>query len=237
MIVACEIRKSFGRSLALEGLSLEVAPGAGLLLLGPNGAGKTTLLRILATLARPSGGSLHVGGVDALRQPERARAMIGMVGHGSYVYEDLTAIENLRFWTAMHGHDAGETRLRAALGQVELEAVANERARTFSAGMKRRLGLARVVLGEARLLLLDEPFTGLDRQGAKWLAEFLLGFKARGGTIVLTTHSLAGALDVADRVAILASGRLLVDRPAADLSADELRRLYDALTEREGARA
>jgi len=160
-----------------------------------------------------------------------------MVGHGSYVYEDLTALENLRFWAAMHGHDAAESRLRGALSQVELEAVAGERARTFSAGMKRRLGLARVLLGQARILLLDEPFTGLDRQGSKWLTEFLQAFKVGGGTAVLATHSFGSALGVADRVGILASGRLLLDRPTADLSADELRRLYDALTDPEAARA
>lgn len=236
MIVAREIRKSFGRSVALDRVSLELGAGEGLLLLGPNGAGKTTLLRVLATLVRPTAGSLRLGEVDALREPERARALIGMVGHGSYVYEDLTAIENLRFWTAMHGQDGAEARLRAALAQVELDGVAGERARTFSAGMKRRLGLARVLLGQARLLLLDEPFTGLDRQGSKWLAEFLQAFKAGGGAIVLATHSLGSALAAADRVAILAGGRLVLDRPAADLSADELRRIYDALTDPEAAR-
>jgi heme ABC exporter ATP-binding subunit CcmA len=236
-IAARDIRKSFGRSVALDRVSLDLGPGEALVLLGPNGAGKTTLLRVLATLVRPTGGTLRLGEVDALREPERARPLIGMVGHGSYVYEDLTAIENLRFWAAMHGHDAGEPRLRGALAQVELDGVATERARTFSAGMKRRLGLARVLLGQARILLLDEPFTGLDRQGSKWLAEFLQGFKAGGGTTVLATHSFGGALGVADRVAILAGGRLLLDRPAADLAADELRRLYDALTDPEAARA
>jgi ABC-type multidrug transport system ATPase subunit len=97
--------------------------------------------------------------------------------------------------------------------------------------MKRRLGLARVVLGQARLLLLDEPFTGLDRRGRKWVNEFLLGFKAAGGAAVVATHSFGGGLGVADRVAILGSGRLLMDRPAADLSPEELHRLYESLTD------
>lgn len=236
MISASGLRKSFGQGLVLDHVSVELGAGQALVLLGPNGAGKTTLLRILATLVRPSAGSLLVGGIDALRHPERVRAVIGMVGHGSHVYEDLTALENLRFWTTMAGRDAGEARLRAALAQVELEAVASERARTFSAGMKRRLGLARVLLGEARLLLLDEPFTGLDRQGTKWLGEFLLAFKGGGGTVVLATHSFGSGLGVADRVAILASGRLALDRPAGNLSAPELHRVYDALTEGDGAR-
>lgn len=235
MISAAHLRKAYGSSVVLDDISLDLGPGQALVLLGPNGAGKTTLLRILATLIRPTAGTLQVAGVDALRQPERVRSAIGMVGHGSYVYEDLTALENLRFWTAMGGHDGSESRLRLALQHVELEAVAGDRARTFSAGMKRRLGLARVVLGPARLLLLDEPFTGLDRQGIKWLGEFLLAFKSGGGSIVLATHSFGSGLGIADRVGILAAGRLVLDRPAADLSTEELRRLYDTLTEGDGA--
>ena len=231
MITAVGLRKSFARTPVIDGVSLEVPAGTCLVLLGPNGAGKTTLLRILATLVRPSSGSLTVAGVDALRSPEAVREAIAMVAHGSYVYEDLSALENLRFWATMGGHDASDGRLRAALSQVELEAVAHERARTFSSGMKRRIGLARVALGRARLLLLDEPFTGLDRQGRKWLSEFLLAFKGGGGAVVLATHSFEGALGVADRIAILAGGRLVLDQPAADLSRDDLRRLYDDLTE------
>ena len=109
--------------------------------------------------------------------------------------------------------------------------MAGERARTFSAGMKRRLALARVTLGHPRVLLLDEPFSGLDRQGQKWLGEFLLAFKAGGGAIVLATHGFATALAVADRAVILAGGRIVLDRPAAGLGRDELHRLYDDLIE------
>jgi ABC-2 type transport system ATP-binding protein len=131
----------------------------------------------------------------------------------------------------MRGGDASPARLTFALTQVELDAVADERVRTFSAGMKRRLGLARVLLAQARLLLLDEPFTGLDRRGRKWVNEFLQAFKAGGGTAVLATHSFGGGLGVADRIAILGQGRLLLDRPAADLSPEELHRVYESLTE------
>ena len=231
MIAAQELRKTYGSTTVIDGVSFELGPGQCLALLGPNGAGKTTLLRMLATLLRPTSGSLRIGGTDALREPERARALIGMVAHGSYVYEDLTARENLRFWETMRGGDASSGRLAAALAQVELDQVAEERVRTFSAGMKRRLGLARVLLGQARLLLLDEPFTGLDRRGRKWVNEFLLGFKAAGGSAVLATHSFDGGLGVADRVAILGSGRLLLDRPAADLSPEALHRLYESVTD------
>jgi heme ABC exporter ATP-binding subunit CcmA len=235
MITARRLAKAYGPNVVLEDVSFELGAGECLALLGPNGAGKTTLLRVLATLCRPSAGHLTVAGADALTHPEAARAAIGMVAHGSYVYEDLSALENLRFWTVLGGGDASPTRLRAALAQVELDGVADERVRTFSAGMKRRLALARVVLGDARLLLLDEPFTGLDQRGRKWLHEFLMAFKAGGGAIVVATHSFASGLGIADRFAILAGGRLLVDQPCANLDWQDIRRLYDSLTEASGA--
>ena len=229
MIQAEHLRKTYGQTAVLDDVSLELGMGQGLTLLGPNGTGKTTLLRIVATLMRPTSGSLRVAGADTLKEPEAVRGAIDMVGHGSWVYEDLSALENLRFWAVMGSHDAGEARLRAALEEVELAASADRRARTFSAGMKRRLALARVLLGRARLLLLDEPFTGLDRAGRKWLGEFLLSFKARGGALVVATHSFDAGMGVADRVAILAGGRIVLDRPAAELGLEDLRRLYDEL--------
>ncbi len=231
MIVAQDLRKAYGPTLVLDGVSLTLPRGQCLALLGPNGAGKTTLLRLLATLQRPTSGALAIDGVDAVRTPDRVRPLLGVVAHGSYVYEDLTARENLRFWETLRGGDTAPARLGAALAQVELDAVADERVRTFSAGMKRRLGLARVLLARARLLLLDEPFTGLDRRGQKWVNEFLLAFKAGGGTAVVATHSLGGGLAVADRVGILAQGRLVLDRPAVELSPEALHRLYESLTE------
>jgi len=231
MIAARSLRKSFGPTTVLDGVSLCLHTSECLALLGPNGAGKTTLLRILATLARPSAGELSVAGVDAVRRPESVRALIGVVAHGSYVYEDLSAIENLRFWTVLGGGDASRGRLLDALAQVELDSFAADRVGTFSAGMKRRLALARVLLTRARLLLLDEPFTGLDQGARKWLTEFLLAFKGGGGAVVMTTHSFGSGLAVADRVAVLIGGRLMIDQACEGLSPDDLHRLYDSLTE------
>ncbi len=226
--------KAYAGRIVLRDLSLEVQSGEVVLLLGANGAGKTTLLRILATLARPSRGRAAVAGYDCVRQAEQVRARLGLVGHGSWVYDDLTAFENLRFWTTLAGRPAGPDALHAALAAVDLDRKAGDRVRTFSAGMKRRLALARLALTEARVVLLDEPFAGLDQRAAKWLEERLAGVKAAGGAVMLATHSFGRGLSAADRVAILAGGRLALDAPAAALSPDDVRRLYETHAE-EGA--
>ena len=225
------LRKAFGTHRVLDGVTLEVRSGEALALLGANGAGKTTLLRILATLARPTRGTAWVAGHDCARDPERVRPHIGLVAHGSYVYEDLTALENLRFWTGLAGLRVSRQELAAALAAVELERFAGERVRTFSAGMKRRLSLARFVLARPRVLLLDEPFAGLDQRAKKWLEEHLESFKAGGGAIVMATHSFGRELAIADRIAILAAGAIALDSPRAPLDADEIARLYRLYTE------
>ena len=225
------LRKAFARRLVLRDVTLDVAAGEVLALLGANGAGKTTLLRILATLSRPTAGTARILGFDCAREPERVRPHLGVVGHGCWAYDDLTALENLRFWTTLHGRPVGEDRLRAALAQLDLDAAAAERVRTLSAGMRRRLALARLWLGEPQVLLLDEPFAALDQRAAKWLDGYLASVKARGGAALLVTHGLARGLGVADRVAILAGGRIVLDVPASTLTAEDVRRLWEAHAE------
>ena len=167
-------------------------------LLGANGAGKTTLLRIAATLVRPTGGKIRVGGADCAREPEAARRQLGFLGHGSWLYEDLTALENLRFWATLGGLSASASALSAALATVELDRWADERVRPFSAGMKRRLSIARLLIAQPKVLLLDEPFTGLDQRGAKWLEEHLQGFKSAGGALLMSTHSFGRGFGLAE---------------------------------------
>ena len=226
-----EIRKTFGANVVLDRVDLCLDRGEVVTLLGPNGSGKTTLLKILATLLRPSSGRGRLGGFDLLSEAESIRRRVGLLAHGSYVYEDLTAEENLRFWATMAGLPADGGALRKALAAVELEAVAGERARTFSSGMKRRLALARALLGAPEVLLLDEPFAGLDQQGMKWLEEALLAFKSKGGAVLMATHSFGRGLGTADRVAILAGGRIVLDRARPSLDLQELHRLYALATE------
>ena len=234
LISARGLRKKFGSNLVLDGIDLDVRRGEAVALLGANGAGKTTLLRVVATLVRPTRGSIRVAGADCAREPEVARRQLGFLGDGSWLYDDLTALENLKFWATLGGLAPQASALRAALATVELERWADERVRPFSAGMKRRLSIARVLLARPSVLLLDEPFTGLDQRGAKWLEEHLQGFKSAGGALLMSTHSFGRGFGVADRAAILCGGRIAADVAVAPLGAEGVRRLYEVTVE-EGA--
>ena len=231
LISARGLRKAFGPNPVLDEIDLDVGRGEAVALLGANGAGKTTLLRIAATLMRPTGGQIRVAGADCSREPEAARRQLAFLGHGSWLYEDLTAHENLKFWATLGGLPASEPALSAALAAVELERWAHERMRLFSAGMKRRLSIARLLIARPKVLLLDEPFTGLDQRGAKWLEEHLQEFKSAGGAVLMSTHSFGRGFGVADRAAILAGGRIAADVAVATLGADAVRRLYEVTVE------
>jgi heme ABC exporter ATP-binding subunit CcmA len=231
LVRVTDVAKAFGPVGVLDGVTLSIGSGEAVALLGANGAGKTTLLKILATLIRPSRGRAVVAGRDCVDDPEGVRRHVGLVAHGAYVYDDLTAVENLKFWVELAGRPVTPDALRAALADVDLETVADDRVRAFSAGMRRRLGLARLLLLHPRVLLLDEPFAGLDARGRKWLDAHLVAFKARGGAVLMATHSFSRDLGAADRVAILAAGRIAFDASRKDLSADELQRLYALHTE------
>jgi heme ABC exporter ATP-binding subunit CcmA len=221
----------FGAHRVLDGVDLDVAAGEAVALLGPNGAGKTTLLKIVGTLLRPTRGTAVVGGFDCVRAAESARAMLGIVAHGAHVYEDLTARENLAFWLRLRGARADRDALSAALADVDLERQADARVRTFSAGMRRRLAVARLALTQPRVLLLDEPFAGLDQRARKWLEGRLETLKAGGAAVLMATHSFGRELGVTDRLAILVAGRLVLDTPRAGLDAQDVQRLYVAHTE------
>jgi heme exporter protein A len=231
VICISDIRKVFGGQTVLDRVTLDVRRGEAVGLLGANGAGKTTLLKIVATIMRPTGGRVSVAGHDCVTAAEAVRRVVGFAGHGAWVYDDLTARENLRFWTTLAGRPAPDDDVAAALAAVDLERVGHARVRTFSAGMKRRLALARLALARPAALLLDEPFAGLDQRARKWLEGHLEAFKARGGALLMVTHSLGRELGVADRIAILAGGRIALDTPRAGLGAEDVHRLYAAHAE------
>jgi heme exporter protein A len=231
VIRVIDVRKVFGLLPVLDGVSLEVRGGEAVALLGANGAGKTTLLKILATLLRPTRGTATIAGHDVAQDPEAVRPLLGVVAHGAWVYDDLTARENLRFWSTLNSLDAGPDDVAGALGGVGLERVADARVRTFSAGMKRRLSLARVMLTQPRVLLLDEPFAGLDQRAKKWLEGRLEALKGAGAALLMVTHSFGRELGIADRLAVLAGGRIALDTARGTLGPDDVQRLYAAHAE------
>ncbi len=214
ILEARDIAKAHGLRPVLRGVTLNVAAGEFVAILGANGAGKTTLLRILATLSRPDAGSLAIGGADALRHPGQARRRIGFVSHHSLIYGDLTAAENLRFYADLydvgHGGDAAPVpaRIEEALGRVNLAARAHDLARAFSRGMLQRLTIARALLHDPELILLDEPFTGLDQASARALSELLRTLAAGGRALVMTTHEFSRGLDGVTRAALIHGGRI-----------------------------
>jgi heme exporter protein A len=199
-----ELARLFGRSAALAGVSLSVERGAVVALLGPNGAGKTTLLRVLATALRPSFGSADVDGIDVAARPDLVRGRVGYLSHATGLYDDLTAAENLRFAATMLGlTDAGALAERA-LSEVGLSVDANRRVRGFSAGMRHRLAIARLLLGRPGLVLLDEPHATLDADGMRLVDELVRRWKASGSTVLVASHQ-------AERVGRLADGWARLD--------------------------
>ncbi len=222
------VRKEFGRTEALRGVDLSVAPGRVVVLLGPNGAGKTTLLRIGAALSRPTAGSVTVRGASVGHRETRAR--IGFLGHATFLYGRLTPLENLLFYARLHRLAAGAARARATalLDEAGVGRRAYEPVARLSRGTQQRVALCRAFLHEPEVLLLDEPFTGLDPLGARLLVTWVRARAARGGAVVVTTHDLAAGLAIADEVAVLARGRIAARREAAGLTPDALRGFFDA---------
>lgn len=206
-IAARGLEKRYGFALALAGVDLEVPHGAALAVLGPNGAGKSTLLRLLAGLTRPSRGSVEIAGRRA--QGREARARIGLVGHETFLYPELTARENLLFAARLHGVADPAARAERLLAEAGLDGVADRPVRGFSRGMAQRVAVARGLVHDPAVLLLDEPFTGLDRAAAGRLAERLAGLRSGGRTLVLVTHDVAAAARLAGAAIVLARGRIV----------------------------
>ena len=209
--------KTFGRRDVLRDVSFTVPRGGFLTLFGPNGAGKTTTLRLVATLLRPSTGSVAVAGHDPRDDPQPVRRAIGLISHDPLLYRDLTAQENLRFYADMYGLADPQRRIADLLERVELSHRRFDLTRTFSKGMLQRLAIARALLHKPRVLLLDEPHSGLDPHAVDIL-DGLLGEIRAEHTFVMTTHNLGKGLELADQVMILDAGRVVfrqTGRPAA----------------------
>jgi heme exporter protein A len=198
----------------LKGASLVVRDGETVALLGRNGSGKTTLLRIIATLLRPTRGSGTVAGHDLVRDADAVRTHTGLLGHTNAVYPDLTAAENLGFTVRMLGRAFDQRSVEAALETVGLDHHANTRARGFSAGMQRRLALARLRLIAPDVLLLDEPYSSLDPEGTELVTALMADTRNNGGATILVTHDISRATRAADRVLSIDDGRIVPWAPA-----------------------
>jgi heme exporter protein A len=221
-----KVAKRYGLERALAGVTLQLRAGSMCALLGHNGAGKSTLLGVVSTLVRPSGGRVvyRAGGEEV--GGELVRAEIGMLAHASLCYGELTANENLELFAQLYGVDDDAASIAAMLDRVGLEPRARTRpARTYSRGMLQRLALARALLSRPSLLLLDEPFTGLDRGGAIALGEQLGALTAAGAIVVVVTHDLEAIAGRTDHVAILRRGHLVFEERGA-YSYDQLKDVY-----------
>ncbi len=242
MIELRKLSKSFGSKVVLRGIDLTIATGETLVIFGPNGAGKTTLIRILCGLSRASGGSVTIGGLNVTTSADSVRRFLGVVSHAPLLYDSLTAEENLRFFARLYGMTEPEGRITSLLDQVGLAHRRADLVRTYSRGMVQRLAIARALVHDPPVILLDEPDTGLDPQAAEMLHNLLARLSETpaaivmakgkdpvqvGRTIITVTHNLERGLNMANRVAILANGRIAYLSEAAGLNAAEFRPVYD----------
>ncbi len=209
------LQKGFGDLPVLWELDLTLGWGEFLVLFGANGSGKTTLLRVLSAQTRPDGGAVRLAGFDLRRRAEAARRQVGVVAHRSFLYDDLTCRENLTFYGRLYSVPNLQERVAAVLERVGLSHRADRRVRSLSHGMQKRLAIARAILHQPALLLLDEPESGLDRASVATLAALLREWTATGRSVVMTTHNVELGLAWGSRSATLSGGRLDLGRPGA----------------------
>ena len=233
MIHLKSLIKHYGLNAVLRGVDLHVRPGEFVTLVGSNGAGKTTLLRIVATMLQPTSGQVKVGGWQLPQHAARVRQHIGLVSHQALLYGDLTAAENLTFFARLYRLDNGPDRVAQALKTVGLLARQRDAVSTFSRGMVQRLTIARATLHEPDVLLLDEPYTGLDQDAARLLDDLLQREVENGRTILMITHDLAHGLNLCNRVAILNRGKIVAEIDSAQTSPAEFLELYREHTQRQ----
>jgi heme exporter protein A len=226
------LMKAYDIAPVLRKLDLTIARGEFVALLGPNGSGKSTLIRLLAGLSKPTSGSMRIGGWELPREAAAVRAQIGLVSHKPLLYENLTARENLNFFAGMYDlpRASWDTRISELLRRVGLAKRANDLVRTFSRGMQQRLSIARALLHNPHVLLLDEPYTGLDVDASAVLDDLLRAAHNDGHTILMSTHQLDRATELADRVIVLARGVISYDANTDDLDALQLAAIYTRVT-------
>jgi len=230
LILANKLTKQFGPFMALRGIDLDIRPGEFVTIVGPNGAGKTTLLRILATLSRPTGGQVSIAGHALPRGADDARRQIGLLSHQPLLYGDLTAEENLQFFGRMYDVPDLRRRVLDRLAEVDLLERRADRVRTFSRGLQQRLAIARALLHDPSVVLLDEPFTGLDPRASDRLEELLRQIKNGQRTVVMTIHDLDRGWALCDRALVIARGKLVYEAYTREVDAATFRAEFGQVT-------
>ncbi|HEX7628347.1 MAG TPA: ABC transporter ATP-binding protein [Candidatus Methanoperedens sp.] len=208
IILIENLSKAFGTNVVLRNINLKIEKGEFLTIFGPNGAGKTTLIKIMATLVTPTSGKVLIEGLDIKEEPIKIRKKIGVISHETYLYTELTAAENLRFFGKMYDTPGLEERIDDLIKQVGLTYRKNDRVRTFSRGMKQRLSIARALIHDPPILFLDEPYTGLDQHAIATFDRILGGINATDKTRILISHDLEHGISLCDRAIILTGGHI-----------------------------
>jgi len=226
-IIAEGITKSFGNVQALRGIDLKVKKGEFFTIFGPNGAGKTTLIKVLSTLTKPTSGRILIDGEDIRKRGDKVRNLIGVLSHETFLYGSLTALENMIFFARMYGIKNSEEKATEVIKQMGLTSRMHDLVRTFSRGMQQRLAVARAILHEPQILLLDEPYTGLDQHASQIFTNMLKELhndKAR--TIIMTTHNLPEGLEISTGVAIQVGGKIVYESSTDEISLTKLKEVY-----------
>ncbi|WP_342305465.1 ABC transporter ATP-binding protein [Methanolobus sp. ZRKC5] len=230
------LSKSFGHRKALNNIHLEIGKGEFVAIFGPNGAGKTTLLKVISTIIEPTRGNVLINGIDNKKDPSKIRGMIGAISHETYLYDELTARENLIFFSRMYGIEKSmiDERIDEILKSVNLLQRADERAGSFSRGMKQRLSIARALLHRPEILLMDEPYTGLDQHAAANFERVLMNTGNSDVTRIMITHNIERAFELCDRMLIMDRGELRFDKLKKDVaSVAEFREEYLSIVEKD----
>ena len=229
-IEARGLTKAFGERPALRGIDLRVSRGEPLVIFGPNGAGKTTLVKIISILVKPSSGRVWLDGIDIRDKPAQIRRQISLVSHQTFLYDDLTIYESLKFYGKMYVVSDLEPKIREVLAWVQLESRQHDRVGTLSRGLQQRASIARAVLHSPSILLLDEPEVGLDPQASSVIRDILSRINGDSRTVVMTTHNLERGLELGDRVIILDRGRVVYQAARHEVDTVNFRRVYDQYT-------
>jgi heme exporter protein A len=231
MIKTRQLIKRAGDKVILRGIDLSIEPGQTVAILGPNGAGKSTLLKVLATLIKPSNGEVSINGKDLKKNIIEIKSMIGYLPHASLLYDHFTPFENLNFYGKLYQVRDVEKRSKELIEKVGLSFFLHEPVKSFSRGMVQRVAIARAIVHNPKILLLDEPHTGLDQQAIAILNKVILEMKAQGTTTIMVTHDFKQAAEICDRIIILKNGKLVDDFSLKDNNLEYVFEKYTLQTE------